>query len=431
MQRQWLILFVGWIAMWSSGCGGSEGSGGLSDAAAIAVTGVSVDEDFMVNGEFTVGFVAEDANGDPLLATESATAALVSVKMHGNWKSATTKANGSVNCTVSTPDVTTCTLDAVTSTRPTQGAGNVAGSVLIDDSGSMSDSDPDGDRGPAANTFLGSVCTTESNMFGAFDFGAGRNLSFSDTRDLMTANGALDEDLEGSESVLPFAACTSNNLIIAAEAIATQIQASGGTPLWESVLELCTEMVSKNAPDEQLADRALAMLVLSDGVPSSDVNREEAEQCVREAGITTCTVGLGPGSELACSCTSDEDCIDSGLGDVCAEGTCGTSSRTCVEGADCFGTPCLAGGICQSTACPGDPEAIDALKSLAQAGSCVYAAATSAAALEPIFTAVGTAISTGQNFAEAAVTPIPASGTTVAGTLTVGAATATFSFVTP
>jgi hypothetical protein len=135
MQGQLMILLVGWFALWANGCGSDGGSSGLDDAATIAVTGVSVDEDFVINGAFSVGFVAEDASGNPLLATESATAALVSVKMYGSWKSATTKASSTVDCTVFTPAVTTCTLKAVTSTQPTQGAGNVAGSVLITTAG--------------------------------------------------------------------------------------------------------------------------------------------------------------------------------------------------------------------------------------------------------------------------------------------------------
>lgn len=417
-----------------AGCSEDSGGSSLEGATDVTVTGVSVDEDFAETGAFTVGFVAEDAEGNPLLAGGSGSSGpppiTFSVKVNGGWKSIATKAVDGVDCVVATPAGTTCTLDVVTATEPAAGSGNVAGGVIIDDSGSMSSSDPEDARGPAAAAFIDSVCEDPSNMTGIFDFGVSRNLDFFDTRDLLTANGVTDLDLEGTESALPYATCSEANVMLAKDAIEMQLVSSGGTPLWESVLEVCTDMADRSLPGEQLSGRALAMLVLSDGQPNSDVSQLAAEECLADNAITACSVGLGPGSELACACQTDLECEASFRGDVCSGGVCGNSFATCTTDTDCFGTRCLPAGICESN-CGVSTEAVDALKSLARAGNCVYSAATSAAALEPIFAAVGTAISTGQNFAESSINPIPAAGTTVEGQLTVGMATAVFSFVVP
>lgn len=431
------VGFLSVLAMVVSlGCNDdSSGGSSLEQAEEVTVTGVSVDEAFAENGQFTVGFVAEDGEGNPLLAGGSGSSApppiTFSVKVHGGWKSIATKAVDGVDCMVAAPAGTTCTLTTVTATEPAAGSGNVAGGVIIDDSGSMSGSDPQQDRVPAANAFIDSVCDDASNMVAAFDFGRGGNLGFSVTRDLMTANGVLDTNLEGGRSMLPYAECTPANVALAQEAVEMQVVASGGTPLWTSVLEVCTDMVDRIAPGEQLEGRALAMLVLSDGQPGDSGLQMDAETCLADNGVTACTVGLGPGSELACACETDMQCQDTFRGDTCSGGFCGESFFTCTSDVDCFGSRCLPGGICQSGACGADVQAVDALKSLARAGNCVYSAATSAAALEPIFAAVGTAISSGQNFAESSVSPIPAPGTTVEGTITVGTASAVFSFVVP
>lgn len=361
------------------GGGGGGGTGGdLSTVTAVTITGVTTDPSFATNGLIRVGFTTTDSSGNPVLSDTALTLAALSAGS-GGWSKGVFKSdaadNDAVSCSISTPSEETCTLDGdVSSTAPSGGAGNVGAADLIDDSGSMATSDPDGDRGDAAKLFIDTICGDSTNVFGTFDFGVMGNLGFSETRDLLTANGSTVTD------TLPYIGCSADNVTAAKAAIDAQIQDNGGTPLYESVLELCTDMVAKSAAGESLDGRALAIMVLSDGQPNSDSSKAAAEACVADNDITTCTVGLGPGSELSVSA---------------------------------------------------NPSAVSALKELSTAGSCVYAAATDVSALGPIFTAIGAAVSTGQNFADFAVTPIPASGTTVNGTLTVGTGTATFSFVAP
>ncbi len=364
-------------------CGGGGGGGGeesdFSKAETISITGVSTDDDFATNGEFTVGFIAQDADGNAILAKELfITAQVVKTTTYGKWNSSTIKAtDDNVTCGVTTPASTDCTLDDISSVEPSE-AGKAVGVALIDDSGSMSSSDPTDLRKDASEGFLDAVCATVTNMFGVFDFGAGMNMSFLNTRDLMTADGVTDAELEGDNSELPYADCATENVTLAKTAIDNQVMAIGGTPMYESILELCEDMKAK--AEDQLSGYALAMLVLGDGSPNSEDQKAAAEACLTDNGITACTVGLGSGSEL------DPTAI---------------------------------------------PAAVDALKSIATAGNCVYAAATDADALEAIFDAIGVAVTEGQNFADFAVSPVPATGTTVTGTLTVGEATATFTFVAP
>lgn len=361
------------------GCGGGSSdttaTPDLDNATSISIAGVTTDTNFTTNGQCKVGFTATNSAGTALLAmvmTGHDKAFVQSEK--GGWT--TIKASSaSVECTVNKPSGYTCEKSGdVTSTKPSGGSGNICGVAVIDDSGSMSSSDPDGKRKDATKALLDSLCESTSNIFGLFDFGAGMNLSFTETRDLLTADAST---VSGTP---PYVACSSENVTAGKKAIDNQITDSGGTPLYESVLEVCNDVVAKSAKDAVCEGKSKAMVVLSDGQPNSTDSKTAAEDCVKNNSIATATVGLGPGSELDAS---------------------------------------------------KDDEAVTALKSLATAGSGVYAAATDASALTPIFDTIGSAVTNGQNFVTIAFSPIPASGTTVEFKIKVGSAEATASVVAP
>ncbi len=375
-----LMAIVCAFLITTMGCGSSDSGGGGDDGgdfgetATLAVTGVTADDDFATNGEFTVGFTALDSNGDAIDPTALVGAASLTLVPRGNWSQlqAQTLPTG-VTCAITSPTASggTCTLDDYRFQAPSIGSTGVAGAALIDDSGSMAGTDPGDDRAPAAIAFIDSICNSDvDNLGAAFDFGAGATTGFTDTRDLLEVDGAGNG----------FVPCSAGNVDALTDAINTNVAAVGGTPLWEAVLEVCNEIVAQSVSGGDIYGFSPALVVLTDGQPNSSTNQTAAEDCVSDNSIVTCTVGLGPASTLDSS---------------------------------------------------SDPTAVAALQSLAAAGSCVYAAATDASALTPIFNAIGVAVSSGLNFATYAISPIPPSGTTVEGTLTVGTETADFSFVVP
>jgi Mg-chelatase subunit ChlD len=160
-----------------------------------------------------------------------------------------------------------------------------------------------------------------------------------------------------------------------------RVVASGGTPLYESLRESARwiDTTLSGANDNRV------MLLLSDGQPNSRTNRDSALAIATRANITVHTVGLGPASDLA------------------------TTGR--------------------------DTSAIGAIREIADRTGGVYAAATDASALGPIFTNIARATSRGQLVTTFAISPVPASGTRVSGTVTVtsGGATQTanWTFIAP
>jgi len=159
-----------------------------------------------------------------------------------------------------------------------------------------------------------------------------------------------------------------------------RVVASGSTPLYESLRETARWIDSTAESGDNRV-----MLLLSDGQPNSRTNRDSAIAIAMRANITVHTVGLGPASDLA------------------------TVGR--------------------------DTVAIGAIREIADRTGGVYAAATGAAALGPIFTNIARASSRGQLVTTFAISPVPASGTRVGGTVTVTSGgtsqTATWTFVAP
>jgi len=161
----------------------------------------------------------------------------------------------------------------------------------------------------------------------------------------------------------------------------SRVTASGSTPLYESLRETARWIDSSTSGS---GDNRV-MLLLSDGQPNSRLSRDSALALAVRANITVHTVGLGPASDLE------------------------TFRR--------------------------DTVAIGAIREIADRTGGVYAAATDANALGPIFTNIARASARGQLVTTFAVSPIPASGTRVSGTVTVTSGgtsqTATWTFVAP
>jgi Mg-chelatase subunit ChlD len=159
-----------------------------------------------------------------------------------------------------------------------------------------------------------------------------------------------------------------------------QIAAVGGTPLYESIQEAVGWVDESSDP----ASYDRVMLVLTDGVPGSFFYKEDAIAAALDASVVMHTVGLGPASDIS-------------------------------TGAD--------------------PQAVGAVRELAERTGGVYSAATGADALQPIFQTLAKVSSEGQLVGAFQISPTPPSGTRIDGTVTVtsgsGSETASWSFVSP
>lgn len=170
----------------------------------------------------------------------------------------------------------------VVRTECTAPAANITSSaigVVLDDSLSMVDNDPQMQRKSAAVTFLKALGKDDSAML--TDYGnSGLHL-----RDLVCAK---DTGASCSPATPSFTRDKAE-LVAAAARIA---EGPDGTPLYES----CVEMVSIV---DTVRDQRRGMLLLSDGQPTSMSQREACHQAARTANIPVFTVGLGPAAEAS------------------------------------------------------------------------------------------------------------------------------------
>lgn len=241
--------------------------------------------------------------------------------------------------------------------------------VIIDDSGSMSGNDPNDLRKTATVSFLGTLGPEDRVLL--TDYGTtGDHL-----RDLLCAT---QQSLGGTGDACspPKAAFSADKaaLVKATE----QIQSSGGTPLFES----CVEMMPLV---DSVKDGRRGVLLLSDGEPNSDDKRDACHSAAKAAQIPVFTVGLGPAAE---------------------------------------GDPNV------------DPEAVKVLRELANDTGGSYASASDPAQLDNLFRNMGTALARGSckttaKIADAATKIQP--GMKVTGEVSIGTsgAKATFELVAP
>ena len=236
--------------------------------------------------------------------------------------------------------------------------GNTKAAILLDDSGSMSGTDPQRMRAQAAQLFWEALLPVRAgNLAALLDFGAGATTDFTDTRLLQTwtSSGA------------------------ALQAKLTSVIASGSTPLYESLVETVTWMTSTTSQSDNRV-----ILLLTDGQPNGTGGRPAAINAAQGAGITVHTVGLGPASDLDASSQS---------------------------------------------------AAVAAVREVAEQTGGVYSVATTAAALTTIFKVLATASGKGQLLGTFKISPVPVTGTSVRGTVTVSSGgrsgVAMFSFLAP
>ena len=358
------------------------GAGALNIAAATQVVGVSTHANFATNGEVELLFTAQDAAGIALFAAAPTTEAAAQTQAKAGWLVLTAKPDAAI---VATADGYVLEQTTLSTQKPVSAPGKLVVAALIDESGSMADSDPLGRRGDAAKALLNVVCAAPANIFALFDFGScGQSTGGSvacqagmaATRDLMAVEAGA---VSGKPPYLP---CSAQNTTRAVAALAAQVKPIGDTPLFHSVVETCNQIAANRAAAGVLADTSLALVIMSDGVNFSPfpTTLQQAQNCLSQHSIRACTVGLGEGSELASNA---------------------------------------------------NPLAVADLKALAKAGNCTYAAAPDAQSLQNVFNNMGNAVKEGHNRVTFVLKPIPKSGTKVTGWLQVGQTGAAFSLVAP
>ena len=151
---------------------------------------------------------------------------------------------------------------------PDPGA-KLAATLDLDSSGSMGSNDPDRLRVKAAHEFIGQLGS--GDKVSVCDFGSGSTPPFTRTR-LLT-------DFTEDKTV--------------ARAAADQVRASGGTPMFKSIVEVLGYFNDKHPAGS--INRAL--VVLGDGQPNGGGTLAQACDKAKQTGIRINTVGFGPAAD--------------------------------------------------------------------------------------------------------------------------------------
>jgi hypothetical protein len=348
----------------------------------VSTIGVGVTADvFCKSGDFGVTIQPRDGKGEVVISSDLQVTC-----------TASTQGAGSIACDVTAVE---CTPGSAASGRRTVAL------AIIDDSGSMAGSDPSEERKKACVEFVSSLGADDAvaiSDYGPSPTEGGKATSTTDLRVL--------EDFT-TDKAKAAAACE-------------KIVASGGTPLYESV-EQGVEKLLVSAR-KVYGDANYILLLLSDGMPTGALPKQDAIGAAQAEGIPVYTVGLGPAAEggtieTPFQCTADADC-------------------TAIAGAGASCKPAAAGGANVCHVPSTDPGAVQVLQELASETSGAYAAATDATALEQLFRNVSSAAVEGKCTVSARLdlsATTVSQGEKIEGTLEVGKgkASTTYGFTVP
>ena len=274
-----------------------------------------------------------------------------------------------VDVKITSPASLTTTVASTDCSAPESGQQKLNVGVILDDSGSMAYNDPTHQRKSATISFLNALGSGDQVLL--TDYGEAADDSL---RDLLCVSqaGATGDTSTCSPPKASFSSDTTA-LIKATDGIGD----GGGTPLFES----CVAMVP--LVDSQ-TDGKRGMLLLSDGTPNSDEQRDACHNAAKAAQIPVYTVGLGPAAE---------------------------------------GDPNV------------DADAVKVLRELASDTGGSYASANDPTQLDNLFKNMGTALAHGSCKTKAVIANASSiePGTKITGEITVGdhAAKATFELIAP
>lgn len=213
----------------------------------IDVAGVAPDADFRTTGEIVLGLVPRARDGSAVLS-------------------------GDVSVPIDVREPACHGVEEGTTEIVETGDAPLAATLILDSSGSLAETDPERLRVDAARTFAEAVWRGgPENEVALFDFGAGREVPFADSR-LLTG---FTRDPSALESGLQ------------------RITADANTPLYESVIEVLEYVHQRRGP----GNYQRIAVVVSDGLPNGP--RATLEDAITTAGrleIPVYTIGLGTAS---------------------------------------------------------------------------------------------------------------------------------------
>jgi hypothetical protein len=251
------IGVVGALCLVAAGCGSEESGAVNAKVKSVVVVGTSVNaQTLYMSGTYGLTLIPMDQAGGAALGDGL-----------------------KVDVTITQPaGMFTSTVKQSTCTPVVQSGSALSIGIIIDDSGSMASSDPMLKRRDATVAFLNTLGPNDEVLL--TDYGVtGENL-----RDLVCSSRG------GGSGCSPANAGGFNGDKAGLTAATSQIQASGGTPLYEACVQMVPIVASRTG-------RRQAILLLSDGEPNSPTLRAKCHKDAMDAGIPVFTVGLGPASE--------------------------------------------------------------------------------------------------------------------------------------
>lgn len=355
-----MVLSAAMAVACLTGCGGDGDDKPPVDVnravKSVIVVGTNVTNQIYSNGQYGITLVPKDEAGQAVLG-----------------------AGLKVGISISTPVGFTSQVQMSECTQAAGGAGLSVG-VIIDDSGSMSGNDPMLKRKDATVAFIDTLGPNDDMLL--TDYGvSGPNLRDLPCVHALAPDGGVPP-ASATMACIPPQATGFTGDKAALKASTVLIRASGGTPLWESCVQMLPLVAGR-------VGRRQAILLLSDGLPNSNpMAQKDCTEGAIKAGIPIFTVGLGPAAEKPDGSTMASQ-----------------------------------------------PAAVKVLRELASTTNGAYASADKPEELMALFSNIGTALSQGKCGSVAVLNEFMMlnPGVPVAGTVVVGDsnATGTFQFVAP
>lgn len=323
-------LAVGLVALAAVGCGDEDLAPEVNEAF---IVGITPHDDFRQSGLVDFSILPKDAVGQAII--DSGLVVRVGVGQPAGLTAST----------------------QTTRTRSPQAGQGLAAALNLDSSGSMGSNDPQMLRKEAARQFIDQLAS--GDPVAVFDFGAGDTSPFEDTRLL---SDFTTDHAQAKQAV-------------------DQVKASGGTPMYASIVEVLDFFDKAFAA----GSRNRALLVLGDGKPSSKSSLDEACKAAKRTGIPINTVGFGPAAD--------------------------SSPKA-------------------------DSKAVQVLRALASCSGGAYAGVVEATGLNDTFNKLGQASKSGSVVVTARFSPVPDQGASVGGALDIGngaqqGVSVRYSFVAP
>jgi hypothetical protein len=245
-----------------------------------------------------------------------------------------------VSVSADTPAGTVATGQSTRAVQPQPGK-QLVSALDLDSSGSMGGNDPARLRVEAAKQFVDQLDGADS--VGVFDFGAGKTDPLGSTR--LLADFTTDKAL--------------------AKAAIDQIKASGGTPMYRSIVEVLDHFNQLHPA----GGASRAMVVLGDGQPNGGGTLQACCDRAIATGIPINTIGFGPAADQ--------------------------SPRA-------------------------SKKAVDTLRRLASCSGGAYSGVVEASALESAFRTMGQATKSGSVVVTVKFSPVPPPGSQIGGTVSIG-----------